>query len=197
MQQQNQVEAFWEWLNPRPGDPRVEEWPLMDSVYPTLYISAAYIAFVVLGPIVMRRLPPWENIKPFMVLYNTAVIVLNVYMLYGFVGEAWSRDYKWICNPVDESETGTRMAFFVYVYYLSKVLDFMDTFFIVARKKFDQLSFLHVYHHVSMFFIWWIGAKWGNGGDAIFGPLCNSFVHMVMYTYYLGSTLKIHIPGKK
>ena len=45
------------------------------------------------------------------------------------------------------SEPGSpamRMVAVVYVYYLSKFVEFLDTFFFVARKKFNQVSFLHV-----------------------------------------------------
>ena len=36
-----------------------------------------------------------------------------------------------------------------------QVLDFADTVFIIARGKWKQLSFLHYYHHVSIFMIYW------------------------------------------
>lgn len=34
-----------------------------------------------------------------------------------------------------------------------KVLDFMDTVFIVLKKSWRQLSFLHVYHHCTIFLV--------------------------------------------
>lgn len=45
------------------------------------------------------------------------------------------------------------MGNLMYIFYLSKVLDFCDTFFIVMGKKWKQLSVLHVYHHVTVFFV--------------------------------------------
>lgn len=188
-------DEFWAWAN-SVADPRTAVWPLLDDVAPTLYITAAYLLFVIVGPLAMRFVAPFQLKTP-MILYNALVICINVYMLQGFVLEAYRNSFKPICNPIDRSEKGTMTAWYIYVYYLSKVVDFTDTVIIVLRKKFDQLSFLHVYHHSAMFVIWWIGSKWGSGGDAIFGPMCNSFIHIVMYTYYLGSALKVHIPGKK
>jgi hypothetical protein len=38
-----------------------------------------------------------------------------------------------------------------------QVLDFFDTFFIVVRGKWDQFSFLHCYHHLSIFLTYWCG----------------------------------------
>jgi curved DNA-binding protein CbpA len=37
----------------------------------------------------------------------------------------------------------------LWLFYVSKVLDFADTFFIVVRGKWEQFSFLHIYHHFS------------------------------------------------
>jgi elongation of very long chain fatty acids protein 4 len=189
------LDDFWSWAH-GVSDPRVQDWPLLDSIAPTLYITAGYLLFVVFGSLLMRLFQPLSLKQP-MIVYNVLVIGINVYMLQGFVSEAYKQRYRIICNPIDLSPPGTTMAWYIYVYYLSKFVDFTDTMIIILRKKFDQLTFLHVYHHAAMFVIWWIGSKWGNGGDAIFGPMCNSFIHIVMYTYYLGAALKIHIPGKK
>ena len=69
------------------------------------------------------------------------------------------------------------------------MIEFCDTIFFVLRKKNHQVSFLHVYHHVTMFPIWWIGVKWVAGGQSFFGAMMNSFIHVLMYSYYLLSAL--------
>jgi elongation of very long chain fatty acids protein 4 len=55
------------------------------------------------------------------------------------------------CNPFNFHDPP--LGFVLYVFYLSKILDFMDTFFIIAEKRWKQLSFLHVYHHTSIFLV--------------------------------------------
>ena len=50
-------------------------------------------------------------------------------------------------------------------FYFSKLIEMLDTIFFVLRKKNNQISFLHVYHHASMFPIWWVGIKWVAGGQ--------------------------------
>ncbi|CAG2064399.1 unnamed protein product [Timema podura] len=40
-----------------------------------------------------------------------------------------------------------------------KVLDLLDTVFFVLRKKNNQITFLHVYHHAAMVFGTWIAVK--------------------------------------
>jgi elongation of very long chain fatty acids protein 4 len=39
---------------------------------------------------------------------------------------------------------------------MGQALDFLDTVFIVIRKRTRQLSFLHVFHHVSIFLMYWL-----------------------------------------
>ena len=43
------------------------------------------------------------------------------------------------------------MSRVLYVFYVSKILDFADTMFMIFRRKWIQLSFLHLYHHASIF----------------------------------------------
>ena len=58
-----------------------------------------------------------------------------------------------------------QIAHALWWYYFSKLIEFLDTIFFVLRKKNNQISFLHVYHHATMFPIWWIGIKWTAGGQ--------------------------------
>ncbi|RXG60166.1 Elongation of very long chain fatty acids protein 4, partial [Armadillidium vulgare] len=69
-------------------------------------------------------------------------------------------------------------------YYMSKLIEFTDTLFFILRKKNNQLTFLHVYHHSTMFFLWWIGVKYVAGGSSFLAAMMNSFVHVIMYLYY-------------
>ncbi len=56
-------------------------------------------------------------------------------------------------------------------YFFSKLIEFLDTVFFVLRKKNNQISFLHMYHHATMFPIWWCGTRWVPGGHAAFGTV--------------------------
>lgn len=57
-----------------------------------------------------------------------------------------------------------QLAAAVWLFYFSKLIEFLDTFFFILRKKDNQVTFLHVYHHVTMPLIWWIAVKWYAGG---------------------------------
>lgn len=60
--------------------------------------------------------------------------------------------------------------------------------FYVLRKKNQQASFLHVYHHLGILLAAWISGKYFPGGQAYFVGLFNSFTHAIMYCYYLASS---------
>ena len=75
---------------------------------------------------------------------------------------------------------------FTIVHYLTKYLDLIDTLFIALKKSTRQLSFLHVYHHVSILFIWeYLVMNDVHDGTIGTPAMVNSFVHTVMYFHYM------------
>jgi elongation of very long chain fatty acids protein 4 len=84
-------------------------------------------------------------------LYNSVQEVLCAYMILRAVTFFVAHDYTLFCNTFDNKETG--MAEIQYIFYLSKILDFLDTVIIIQRRKWRQLSFLHTYHHTSVFLV--------------------------------------------
>ncbi|XP_033609633.1 elongation of very long chain fatty acids protein 7-like [Cryptotermes secundus] len=98
----------------------------------------------------------------------------------------WGTKYHVFCQPIDYSntETATQMARTVWLYFILKVVDLLDTVFFVLRKKNNQISFLHVYHHGMMVILTWATTKFLPGGHGTFLGYTNSIVHAVMYAYY-------------
>ena len=74
-------------------------------------------------------------------------------------------------------------------YYFSKMLEMLDSVFFIVRKRERQLTFLHIYHHSTMFCLWWIGVKYVAGGSSFLGAMFNCFVHVLMYGYYFLAAL--------
>ncbi|XP_022816274.1 elongation of very long chain fatty acids protein AAEL008004-like [Spodoptera litura] len=69
----------------------------------------------------------------------------------------------------------------------------MLRFFFVLRKKFDHVSTLHVIHHGVMPMSVWFGVKFTPGGHSTFFGLLNTFVHIIMYTYYMLAAMGPHM----
>jgi elongation of very long chain fatty acids protein 4 len=133
-------------------------------------------------------------LKESMLLYNVAQVALNGWMVWRFVDAVVNKGHPFIGN-ISFTSAGT--AYAVWVHYCDKYLEFFDTYFMILRGRMDQVSFLHVYHHCSIAWAWWIALTLFPGGDAYFGALFNSWIHVLMYTYYACALLKIQCPWKK
>jgi elongation of very long chain fatty acids protein 4 len=60
-----------------------------------------------------------------------------------------------------------------------------------------QVSFLHIYHHTTIAWAWWVAITYTPGGDVYFGALLNSFIHVLMYSYYALALMKVSCPWKR
>lgn len=127
-----------------------------------------------------------EPVVIFQAIYNAVQVGLCGFMIYRAVEEYLAADYVPLCNKFDQKASG--MASVVWIFYLSKILDFFDTIFMVLRRKWRQLSFLHVYHHTSIFLFYWLNINVAYDGDVYYTVVLNSFVHLVMYFYYFLTT---------
>ena len=76
----------------------------------------------------------------------------------------------------------------VYLFYISKYYEFFDTFLLYLNGK--KPIFLQKYHHVGAVICWHLSYVYKV--DCVWIPsIANSFVHTIMYSYYLGCLLKI------
>ncbi|CAC5381313.1 ELOVL4 [Mytilus coruscus] len=127
--------------------------------------------------------------------YNIALVILNLHIFTQVFYYTTKAGYNYSCQKVvyTDDENELQIAKALWWFYFSKCVEMLDTIFFVLRKKNNQVSFLHVYHHASMFPLWWIGVKWVAGGQSFFGAMINSFIHVVMYGYYGLSALGPHM----
>lgn len=177
------------------ADPRVDSWPLMGSPFPTIAIFATYLLIATnYGPRYMANREPLK-LKYSLIFYNMGITILNAWMAFELCWCAYKRSYNLVCQLVDLSndEYELRIANVVWWYYVSKCMEFMDTFFFILRKKENQLSFLHIYHHSTMFCVWWAGTRFVPGGSVLTAVMVNCIVHVLMYSYYALAAMGPHI----
>ncbi|KAI8439920.1 hypothetical protein MSG28_001378 [Choristoneura fumiferana] len=143
------------------SDGRTKGWPLVDSPLPTVVYTALYLFIVWLGPKLMKNRQPFQ-LTWLLVPYNLAMAGLNAFIAVRLLTASFRLRYSYICEPCRQKYDSDELqiADAVWWYYFSKLLEFCDTFFFILRKKDEQLTFLHVYHHSTMFSFWWIGIKW-------------------------------------
>ena len=171
------------------GDPRVKHYPLMQGgPLPVLAIIAVYLFFVkVAGPWFMKNREPFQ-LKNVILAYNIFNVLISVWF---FFESIYTLDYGLklfdytFPSKLKHSPKLDHGITMLYIYMLSKFVDMTDSIFFVLRKKHNQASFLHVYHHAIVPLIVWMGAKlMPCAGPAGLFPLFNSLIHAIMYTYY-------------
>lgn len=172
-------------------DPRSKDWFITSSILVPITIITVYLLIVKRwGPRFMANRAPYK-IEPLVAAYNLSNILICTYLVFRSVQLWFKMNYSFLCQPFDKEETedNREYANLVWGYAALKVWDLLDTIFFVLRKKDRHVSFLHVYHHSTMVFGGYLGCKFIlNGGLTLIGVI-NSFVHIVMYSYYLYTTL--------
>ncbi|RVE46584.1 hypothetical protein evm_008771 [Chilo suppressalis] len=179
----------------------VKEYPLSDSLCLVVCIVIAYLYFVLkLGPQFMKDREPYK-LKYTILTYNAFQVMLSAYFVYlsyeimtltGFLPKT--------CSDRDLN-VRNKMSYCVYVYWLGKITELLDTIFFTLRKKYSQVTFLHVYHHASVVFFTYLLFLYAQGSTVNLFIFCNSFVHVVMYLYYglsgLGPGVAKYLTWKK
>jgi elongation of very long chain fatty acids protein 4 len=162
--------------------------------------TTTYLVFCALGPRVMAKREAFEP-KSFMLAYNAYQTVFNVYVLGVFIHEIYAlKIAAWGSTMAWSDARSFNIASGIWLHYNNKYLELLDTAFMVLRKKTKQLSFLHVYHHALLIWAWWLVCHLMATNDCIdayFGAACNSFIHIVMYSYYLMAALGARCPWKR
>ncbi|KAI4460630.1 fatty acid acyl transferase-related [Holotrichia oblita] len=169
-------------------DSRTANWFLMSSPFYTLGICISYVIIVkYIGPKFMENRKPLQ-LKNVLIVYNFLQVVFSTWLFLGIGTAGWlNGKYNWRCQPVDYSDDPEtlRMVSYSWWYFFSKFTEFLDTFFFVLRKKNDHITTLHVIHHGVMPMSVWFGVKFTPGGHSTFFGFLNTFVHIIMYTYYM------------
>ncbi|XP_055705212.1 elongation of very long chain fatty acids protein 7-like [Phlebotomus papatasi] len=161
------------------------QYPIIRSPSSIFAIVILYLLFVYKwGPKLMLDRKPF-NLQRTIIVYNALQVLLNAYI---FIESShiYLQLYDLKCQPVDYSVTPKtlRLARVSYIYCLTKFFDFIDTVFFVLRKKNQQASFLHSYHHAGMAVVCGVLYKFFANSHFILMGIINSFVHVLMYCYY-------------
>jgi len=216
--------ALIHWANPNAGEgslPVKESW-LLHRLDHALIVLLVYVLFVLYGFLFLYNDGKSEKMKekgtakikgkakltvlqkfakepfvfPLMAIYNATQVGICAYMVVEAMKGMRYRKFGLVCNPFElELDVASRgIASVLHVFYLTKVLDFADTVFMILRGKWKQVTFLHVYHHTSIFLTYWLILNAGYDGDIYFTVVLNGFIHFVMYSYYLVTTFNISVP---
>lgn len=167
-----------------PAHPLSAKLPLVQPSFAAA-CGVGYLTFVLLVPIMFRAIGFKMKLKPIMRLYNLFMVVLSAYMGTKSIMLAREANDSLWCVPLSQGKQGEEMAQLVWLFTYSKVIEFLDTVFMIFEGRMRQVSFLHVYHHVSILSYWFAILWLSPGSDAYFSLAGNSYIHVLMYAYYL------------
>lgn len=177
---------FYDYILKR-TDARVRDYPLMQSPIPMTFILLGYVIFVLyVGPRYMASRKPF-HLNTAMIVYNFSMVAFNTYIVYELLMAGWGTTYTWRCDLCDPSSSpeALRMVRAAWLFYFSKYIELLDTVFFLLRKKQNQVTFLHIFHHSVLPWTWWWGITLTPaGGMGSFHAVVNACVHVIMYTYY-------------
>ncbi|CAG7827612.1 unnamed protein product [Allacma fusca] len=161
----------------------------------SVYISIAYVFLIFLGQRFMRNREPfnlhglglawnfWLGLGCFMGFYRALPEVIHVY-------NGPDGVHRSLCIF---NEHTSRAAFWGLLNIMSRVLELGGTAFIILKKK--PLIFLHWYHHVTVLIYSWYFYESYEISLRVFG-IVNSFVHSVVYFYFVLKGLGVKMPRK-
>ncbi|XP_050344606.1 elongation of very long chain fatty acids protein 7-like [Nymphalis io] len=160
----------------------VEKWPLMNP-YDMGFIIVTYFAFILkIGPLLMEKRQPLQ-LNKFLILYNMVKVINSSILAFKFFSYILDKGlFPRKC--VYDGQTMFIIAVLYWKYMATKILDLVDTIVFVVRKKNDQITFLHVYHHVFMVLVTWCSLKYDPTDHWAFMAIVNCVIHIIMYTYY-------------
>lgn len=112
----------------------------------------------------MEKRKPY-NLKGLLAVYNLAQVVACCYLISGILSNEFNIIKFWKCQAVDYNTNNKSIEILTYSYhtFLLKLLELVETVFFVMRKKQNQVSKLHVYHHASTAILGWIMVKYTGG----------------------------------
>lgn len=143
-------------ISPKGPDPVTYSWFMCRSPWPVVLITAGYLLSIPLGKRWMARRSAPFNLRVPIVVYNLLAVAVNTYVVVLALRTILLRPYRIYCQRVMHSDDDIYLAQAVWWYYISKAFEFWDTWFFILTKKFAHISILHVYHHATMFPIWYL-----------------------------------------
>lgn len=153
-----------------------------------VYLAVFYVVGFALLKYIRREKAPmkFKNAK---LVYNTAMSAFSFYLFYAVLRQliksfVRSKTNTLICDS--ELEMFDNLEWYFLIFYYSKYIEYIDTFFLVMANVADLTSVkmrLHLWHHLitpTIVYTTWFYPCTGGW----IGPLTNGFVHFIMYGYY-------------
>ncbi|XP_034824856.1 very long chain fatty acid elongase 7-like [Maniola hyperantus] len=162
----------------------VDGWFLMSTPFQLFFITSFYLLFVLkVGPAYMKHRNAFK-VTNVLILYNVLQVLYSLYLAIVGTSIIWTNGLLCPSCLMETKESRYLITSSTYLYFIAKFTELMDTMFFVLRKKDNQVTFLHVYHHTLMLWTSWLTLKYEPSYSLVFLGTINSYVHVIMYAYY-------------
>ena len=141
-------------------------------------IVIVYLLMVVLARPITRLFSPMSLRTP-LLIHNFVCVILSLY-----TAVQGSRGVVQSPSVYYTAEGPQLVIHALRVYWISKIVELIDTIFMVLRHKLKQMSFLHVFHHMSILLLSDNAYRMAPWPPIALLMTLNSIVHIFMYTYY-------------
>jgi hypothetical protein len=120
------------------------------------------------------------------IIHNSLLIIFSAWTFVSLSQILYNNGIVFQSNYYFKNEQFDKI---IYLFYISKYYEFFDTFLLYLNGK--TPIFLQKYHHLGAVICWHLTYVYKV--DCVWIPsIANSFIHTIMYSYYLGCLLKIN-----
>lgn len=158
----------------------------------SIYIAAIYLIVVYSSSKVVTKK---HDTKWMLAVWNAC---LAIFSCWGAINVTWLLLVDLTTTGFDETVCNKgyyvhrkKLAYWLYLFCLSKVPELFDTAFIILRKA--PLQILHTYHHATVLVFAWHIMAYGPGASYWYAAM-NYLVHAIMYSYFCLRAVNIKIP---
>jgi len=160
--------------------------------------TVVYLAIITLLPPLMRNRQPM-NLQNLMLFHNVILSSGSLACAYAILRELYhmytpENGFENLMCDSNGTHPTSKLYFLYYIFYLSKMYEFLDTVILILRKK--PLIFLHQYHHAITLWLCWamlddrMSIQW-------ICTFANLVVHTFMYYFYACQSIGLDVWWKK
>ncbi|KAL9912692.1 very long chain fatty acid elongase AAEL008004-like isoform 3-T3 [Glossina fuscipes fuscipes] len=133
----------------------------------------------------MKNRPAFQ-VKTLLVIYNITHIVLCAYVMKRMRAFCQGDLFNFANCRVHHDMSEKSLDYYEISTYVSmlKNLELFDTVLFVLRKKQNQVTPLHVFHHSSVLVLILLYFRYYRAEGTFFPVYMNCFIHILMYSYY-------------
>lgn len=185
----------------------VDSWFFMSSTQPMMWLLIVYLCSVKLFlPRIMMKRKAFD-LKTTTRTYNLIQVLACAWSIREYYKHGFTIPKALDCKKFLSDEQYVNVLGVCWFCLITRIFELIEAHLFILRKKFNQVSLFHLYHHISSILIVWITLKLDGRNDEqvsklnsreltilisemfwLAGGVINCAVHVVMYSYYFLST---------